>query len=631
MCIRDSVVSTSMEEDYWFPASTPQGLFPENRIYMNKENVTEEGHEVITEENIFSSTKKLMLKLSYNNLTQDKWDAFRYILSATGENMRLYNYLEMWIYVETDNPIKVDIDFGIISEDSDGDGQLDTEDYEQNGIFKTDKDKGINGDNNKYWGAENGYLDTEDMNSNGILDTTDSYYELSADKNTELYFTKTGWYNIKIPLKDTANFTAYNVESNPLSNNFMALIKHIRIVVRGASSSPSNGHVKIESVEFTGNSWELRTMSNSIDLAGNNIDSPDPDKFNVVAVNKNTDPSYIPNTDFFDYQREEDKNSESALKLTYNLSSFDMRSDGKPIYYITKQLSITQGYDYRPYKYLKMDILYKNKDTSSGYGKVLFIRLGTGSNDEDNYYQYNQILDNIPQDGNWHTITFLLDGSDKKRSEPQGNPNLRKVQYITIGIINPNNTYASETIYLNNIRLTDPDMHYGTGKYANTTLNITGFGNISHTYEEKDTDFLTLADIGRTLVRQHYKTNMFNFNYNQLSFLPINNSYSITENYTEKKLSGLKLGYKTSFLVGLAKTFGKIELGKIKGIGKYSINLFEIFQKRNYNCFYMDCLTEKILREKYKINDNFEENTKRLWGKYRGLAEAYLQRFFERK
>jgi len=105
----------------------------------------------------------------------------------------------------------------------------------------------------------------------------------------------------------------------------------------------------------------------------------------------------------------------------------------------------------------------------------------------------------------------------------------------------------------------------------------------------------------------------------------------IQENYTEKNLSGLKLGYKIPFLVFLARNFGKIEISKIKGIGNYSKNLFEIFQKRNYNSFYIDCLTEKIMREKYKIKGNLEEESKKLWGKYRGLAEAYLQRFFEVK
>ncbi|MCK4730185.1 MAG: hypothetical protein KAT28_02600 [Candidatus Aenigmarchaeota archaeon] len=105
----------------------------------------------------------------------------------------------------------------------------------------------------------------------------------------------------------------------------------------------------------------------------------------------------------------------------------------------------------------------------------------------------------------------------------------------------------------------------------------------------------------------------------------------IRENYTEKNLLKLKLGYKINYLLDLVENFEKTKLRDIKGIGNYSINLFNIFQKRDYNYFYMDCLTEKIMRENYKIKENFEEASIKLWGKYRGLAEAYLQKFFEVK
>ena len=98
-----------------------------------------------------------------------------------------------------------------------------------------------------------------------------------------------------------------------------------------------------------------------------------------------------------------------------------------------------------------------------------------------------------------------------------------------------------------------------------------------------------------------------------------------------KQLRKYKIGYKADYLVELAKNFGKAPLPQIKGIGRYSLGLFEIFQKRDYNSFYVDCLTEKILKENYGIRKNFEEAGKKLWGNWRGLALAYLQRFFEKK
>ncbi len=98
-----------------------------------------------------------------------------------------------------------------------------------------------------------------------------------------------------------------------------------------------------------------------------------------------------------------------------------------------------------------------------------------------------------------------------------------------------------------------------------------------------------------------------------------------------KNLKSFKVGYKAEYLKNLAENFGKKPLEKIKGIGRYSVNLFNIFQKRNYSAFYVDCLMEKIMREGYGINSDFEKKSEELWGNFRGLAEAYLQRFFEKK
>jgi 3-methyladenine DNA glycosylase/8-oxoguanine DNA glycosylase len=105
----------------------------------------------------------------------------------------------------------------------------------------------------------------------------------------------------------------------------------------------------------------------------------------------------------------------------------------------------------------------------------------------------------------------------------------------------------------------------------------------------------------------------------------------LKENYKESKLKKLQLGYKISYIMELKKNYKKSDIKDIKGIGNYSLNLYNIFQRRDYNAFYVDCLTERIMKENYGIDKDFDENSRKLWGKYRGLAEAYLQRFFEQK
>ena len=49
-----------------------------------------------------------------------------------------------------------------------------------------------------------------------------------------------------------------------------------------------------------------------------------------------------------------------------------------------------------------------------------------------------------------------------------------------------------------------------------------------------------------------------------------------------------KVGYKAAYLKELSVNYGKMPIKNIKGIGAYSLNLFEIFQRRNYGAFYVD-------------------------------------------
>lgn len=530
----DNIISTSMDINYWFPASRPQAwdISTGERIQIRKSNITDIDPAPSAGTDVYGTTnRKIMLQFNYDNLTNSRWDAYRYSISTYGENLNNYSYIEMWVY--TTQPVEIGVDLGIISEDSNGNSILDTEDKKggrPNGVLETDEDTGIDQSGSEYWGANNKYLDTEDMNNNGILDTLDAYYQYRKQ------ISETGrWINLKIDLKKLGEFVGYNVTTDPNSKNFLSIVKQVRLVIRGISGTPVSGYLKIASIDFTGNSWVLKVTPNSFDRVGNKIDSPDVNKFNLSTVNQYTDPSYIPNINFFEYQREEDKKSEKALKINFSQSNFDLRTDGKPIYFATKDLSRSIGFDYQPFKKLKFDILYSKKDGSSGSGKIFFVRLGTGTSDDNNYYQYNVQLDDIPADGSWHTVELKLDGSDKKRSEPVGSPNLRQINYITIGVINPNSMPATEIFYVNNFRLTDPDEKTGLGKYANSTINYSGFGTVSHSYEEIESDFITIADVGRTMVKQHSRRNTVNFNYNQISFLPVNNSFSREELFTEDK------------------------------------------------------------------------------------------------
>ena len=547
----DIETSASLLKASWFPAAMPPFVTPENRAYITRDEATETANEP-TSTDLTATNEKKVLKLNYSGLTNNQWDSFRQVLSASGMSLNQYNTLELSVRVQTNQPVKMSVDVGVISEDSNGNGTFayniqngakhDSEDADSNGVYITAEDTGIDrgiyaGGTDAYWGAGNGAMDTEDMNVNGRLDQEERYYHFDSEGSqagTNITHPKLllnngdNWVKIKIPLKDFTN-TIGNPEPNNIGINkdkYMSFIKHIRLNLKGSSSSPAAGTITIESIQFTGNSWNLQTPANETDLAGNPV-VVDSSKMNIESISRDTDDTYVPNLDYYDWTLESDKKYETALKITHRLSNLDVSSNsGKPLYFATKTLSTSGGYDFHSYKYLKMDVYYDDKDPFAGNGRVMFIRIGSGSDVDlvPRYYQYNEQLDSI-QTGGWRTVVFALDGSDGKRSSTPDEPNIRQAQYITLGFINPNSTQPEEVIYINNIRLTDAQSSTGRSSYLNSVLNYTGIGSLNHSYEDKESTFYTLADAGRADIKQHEISNNLTFNYTQLPFLPVSTNY----------------------------------------------------------------------------------------------------------
>ncbi|MCK4968145.1 MAG: hypothetical protein KAS12_03750, partial [Candidatus Aenigmarchaeota archaeon] len=97
------------------------------------------------------------------------------------------------------------------------------------------------------------------------------------------------------------------------------------------------------------------------------------------------------------------------------------------------------------------------------------------------------------------------------------------------------------------------------------------------------------------------------------------------------------LGYRTKFIKNIAE-YMKFKrqadfdsLSRINGIGPYSLDIFRLFQLRDYNSFYVDILIKKIFKENYDFNwendKDVRDFAKRNFGRFQGLAEIYLQKF----
>jgi|GEM_PF-1975053 hypothetical protein len=587
--------AVNMSAVSWFPAAMPQlsavqPLQPQDRAFMVRDNVQEQGHTPVDPNNPTSAVNQVtMLRLQYSNLTNTRWDSFRYIYSAAGDNLNLYSDLEMWVYIDTNQPVKMSVDMGVVSESSNGDltfqyneknGALhDSEDYIDpsvpnsvpNGVYTTDKDRGISpgiyaglpGSTPEYWGANswklaaNPPLDTEDMNSNGIMDLTEAYYQFSSEgggvNHPEFYLSGNGtWVDIKIPLKDFTRAVG-DVSTDPNNQNYMSLIKHIRLNFIGTSGTPASGTIKIESIKFTGNSWRVQALANQTDGAGNTIVA-DPTKLNAETVNQTTDPNYVSQPSYFAYTTTSDLQYETGLKLTDNTTSYDLAPDGRPLYYVNKILnSKTSGYDYHAYKNIKFDVLIPHA-ASHVNGRVLFLRVGSNTDYDANYFQFNEQYSDIPPDNKWHTVSFAMDGSDGKRTTPVAPnlpPNVREIQFISLGVINPNTSTdpGGETIYINNIRLTDAKTQVGTAKATSATFNYKGVGSITQAYEDRDTDFNTMADAGTGAIQQHYTAQTVTLNYTQIPFMPITSTYFNTAQYTDAEYKN-DIGYTNNNQLG---------------------------------------------------------------------------------
>lgn len=570
----DNERGMSMIDTAWFPASYPLGKVPVNRVFTVRSSYEGQGHEKIqTISQGYAPSVQKILRVRYDGLTDQKWDALRQNISAAGENMHNYSFLEMWVKVRTNKPIRMSVDIGIISEDSNYNSAFlynslsplklnDSEDTliqnKPSGRLENGENIGISpgyyagypGSTAAYWGAGNSNTlpDTEDMNNNGSLDTGEKFYRYSAEAasgyigHPELEFSdRDEWVNIRIPLNQVSDSSGLSVQERDIKNTqFLAMIKHIRISFAGAGSSASSGTVEIESIKFIGNSWMLAVPNPATyiiyDGAGNRIDSPDLAKFDAVTVKKSTESSYVPNLSLYRWQTESEKNLEEALKIKYSLSGYDIWGGNKPIYYVRKPFNASFGYDYRPYKYLKMDVFYKTRDASAGPGRTMFIRLGQDGADENrNFYQYNEMLDTITP-GVWQTVVFRIDGSDKKRSDPIDTPNLRQINMVTIGFINPNTQAATEEFYINNIRLTDPEPKQGMAKYTSSSLNFAGVGTLTHEFEDKETDFNSIEDLTKSQMRRHESVNRVRFTPSFLPFLSgFTSAYSRTQSYIEDK------------------------------------------------------------------------------------------------
>lgn len=457
----DNVAGFSTSSTNWFSSSMPA-----HDIALNKNNradiislkeVEDYGHDTSS-----TAGKKQLLTLDYD-FSSGTWEADRYIISKTGLDYTRFNHLEMWINTDWGKNVDINIDLGVINEDLNGNGILDTEDKFSDGQLHKGYDTGIpvtSGGKIMYVGLNNNKLDTEDIDGNGRLDQTDSYWTykfnlLTAVSSSIISRDLGSWKLIKIPL---ISFSAANVGITPTDRR---LIKVVRIWLK---SSSNIGSLTIESINVTGNKWELKGA-----LAAG-------DKFDIKAISRDIDSNYIPLTEIYfktQTDAESEKNREQALSISYTHSNENYRA--------TKVYSRSQNF--LEYENLRFEIFKRNTYS----GDILFIRLGA---DESNYYQYNINLDKVLP-GNWQMVNVPLDGSNYPRTT-MGSPYLNNVKQISMGVISTQQSDGE--IWVNNLRAADSKKKVGLAKRVGASLKYQDYFGVSTDYKEVDSRFTLLED-----------------------------------------------------------------------------------------------------------------------------------------
>ena len=233
-----------------------------------------------------STEERLVMEVGYD-LTDiiEEWGGFSYGLSASGEDFSERQFLEIWFRVRGDSDVTLHIDLGVVSEDSDLDNRLDTEDlppeledingdgkidtldldlenlpasqkFRANGSLDTGEDVGWEysaGFQPTKVGPNNTVLDTEDLNGDGVLDTIDAYLEIKIPLNDipEEWLKRqhpNGWTFLSIPL------SAATSEGTRLPN--LGFVQHMRFWLQKNRSGTVTGTFEWASIEVVGVQWE---------------------------------------------------------------------------------------------------------------------------------------------------------------------------------------------------------------------------------------------------------------------------------------------------------------------------------------------------------------------------------------
>ncbi|MDI6765722.1 MAG: cell surface protein SprA [Bacteroidota bacterium] len=342
---------------------------------------------------------------------------------------------------------------------------------------------------------------TEDLNGNGSVDLAEQYVEYELPLDT-VYYDSTGtgpykniyhvgggnngWYQFRIPLLETARIIGGSSSQEILQN-----VQHIRIWVSGFAHPIS---IRIAEINLIGNQWQERMRNDSL--------------LKVSIVNIEDNPEYAREWNQLGIVREKDRtdpnqiieaNEQSLALLVKELPPDISREVVK--YFTVRPLDI--------FNYKSMKMFVHGDPTFNPGDAEIFLRFGS---DTMNFYEYRHLihpgwdLANNEVKINFGELTSVKavrpdsllktvytqqvdEGPDGATYGVKGNPSLRQIREISIGIKNKGTSILRGEVWVNELRLVEVDNSPGIAFRFGSQMKLADLGAVSFNYAQTDQNF----------------------------------------------------------------------------------------------------------------------------------------------
>ncbi len=390
-------------------------------------------------------------------------------LATEAVDLSQLQYIEIWYRADGTSAGQVDLNFdlGSISEDADSDGLLDTEDLNNNNILDFDPSKNTTEDTgwkfnpavlpsgehtrvgsgpglNSYTTGD-GILNTEDLNRNGILDTKEAIIKMPGASTApfndvtplSVSMNNSTWQCAKIYLnKDSADYTSNSAYYEEL----LKKVQSIRFYLRNSTSSPATtGTIYIDSIRFVSTIWG--------NLKINDVPKNAPDQFKLTKVDSINDAAYRANSfmlaqksvynSLYGHKSDEELavQKESAIQIDYDFSLLPPAGRKG-----SAEKKLSKAMDIRSYKTMNIWFNFKNFTP----GDAVTIQIGSSDTD---YLEYSIPMSSA---GAWQEIKLKLkdNSSGSFNKTVQGSPDLKRITLIKINVTGETGNLWLDDMYL---------------------------------------------------------------------------------------------------------------------------------------------------------------------------------------